>query len=104
MPTPESLTKKAIKKILDDTPGVWYFMPPANGYGRAGIPDFICCVNGCFFAIEAKAGRGKTTALQDRELERITQAQGFALVVYDTADSFQHLGTQLELLQLRGKQ
>jgi hypothetical protein len=34
-----------------------------------------------FIAIEAKAGKGTTTALQDRELKRIGEAGGIALVV-----------------------
>jgi hypothetical protein len=34
-----------------------------------------------FFSIEAKAGKGKTTALQARELQRIKDAGGFAIVV-----------------------
>lgn len=80
--TPEAKTKQRIKKILEDA-GVWFFMPPANGYGRSGIPDFICCVNGFFFAIEAKAGKGQTTALQERELERIRKANGSAIIVWD---------------------
>lgn len=59
----------------------YYFMPPANGYGRAGIPDFVACVAGTFVAFEAKGEGGKTTALQDRELQRINDAGGIALVV-----------------------
>ena len=78
--TPESKVKKRIKAILEELP-CYFFMPPANGYGRAGIPDFVGCLNGMFFSIEAKAGKGKTTALQDRELERIRQAGGLALIV-----------------------
>ena len=78
--TPEAKVKKRIKSILEELQ-CYFFMPPANGYGRAGIPDFVGCLNGMFFSIEAKAGKGKTTALQDRELERIRQAGGFALIV-----------------------
>jgi len=78
--TKESLVKAKIKHILEELP-CYFFMPPANGYGRAGIPDFVGCLNGMFFSIEAKAGKGKTTALQDRELERIRQAGGLALIV-----------------------
>lgn len=37
----EADVKKAVKKILSSFPAdeIWYFMPPANGYGRSGIPD-----------------------------------------------------------------
>jgi Holliday junction resolvase len=79
--TPEGKIKAKIKKVLESVPGCYFFMPPANGYGRAGIPDFVGCLNGRFFAIEAKAGKGKTTALQDREIAQIKSCGGFAIVV-----------------------
>lgn len=78
--TPEAKVKVQIKKILEEL-GCYYFMPPANGYGRAGIPDFVGCLKGQFIAIEAKAGEGTTTALQVRELEKIRHSGGFAVVV-----------------------
>lgn len=81
--TPEAAVKAKVKKMLDLW-GAYYFMPPANGYGRAGIPDIVGCHNGKFFAIECKAGKGKTTALQDRELTRIQEAGGGAIVVNET--------------------
>lgn len=83
MKTPEAKVKDAVKKILDAN-GVYYFMPAANGYGRAGIPDIVCCVNGYFLAIECKAGNGKTTLLQNREIARIIRAKGRALVINET--------------------
>lgn len=78
--TPESKVKQAIKKILDSHE-VYHFSPYQAGMGRAGIPDIIACYNGRFLAIEAKAGKGKTTALQDRELSRINAAGGTAIVI-----------------------
>lgn len=78
--TPEGKVKARIKAILSEL-GAYYFMPPANGFGRAGVPDIVGCLNGRFFAIEAKAGKGKTTALQERELKKIKEAGGLALVV-----------------------
>jgi hypothetical protein len=78
--TPEAKVKAAVKKILD-AHEVYHFSPAANGYGRVGVPDIICCVNGYFLAIECKAGKGKTTALQDRELVAITKAGGLSVVI-----------------------
>jgi pantoate kinase len=78
--TPEVKVKKQIRKILDDM-GVYYAMPIGSGYGNSGVPDFLVCADGRFVGIEAKAGKGKTTALQDRELYRIQQAGGIALVI-----------------------
>jgi len=81
--TPESRVKKKVKEILDQM-GVYHFSPMQNGMGRAGIPDIIGCLEGHFIGIECKAGKGTTTALQERELTRIQNAGGYALVVNET--------------------
>ena len=94
--TPEGKVKERIKQILKEL-NVWFFMPPANGYGRAGIPDFVGCLRGRFIAIEAKAGKGKTTALQDREIERINSSGGYAVVVNE--HNIDDLKKTLEMLE-----
>ncbi len=81
--TPEGKVKAAVRRLLVEF-GVYYFSPAANGFGRAGIPDIICCFGGRFIAIECKAGKGTTTALQDRELAAIRTAGGMAMVVNET--------------------
>lgn len=96
--TPEAKTKKKVKDILDAA-GVYHFNPFGGGYGRAGIPDIIACVNGFFLAIECKAGKGTTTALQDRELENIRAAGGEAWIIYDTDDAMRVLRTVVQELQ-----
>ena len=78
--TPEGKVKNQVRKILDAA-DVYYFSPAANGYGRVGIPDIICCYRGMFIGIECKAGKGKTTVLQDRELDNIKDRGGIALVI-----------------------
>jgi hypothetical protein len=81
MATPESKVKAKARVTLTAL-GYYHFMPPANGFGRAGIPDIVGCrTDGRFFGIECKAGKGKTTALQDRELARIQEGGGIALIV-----------------------
>lgn len=81
MATPESKVKAKVRVTLTAL-GYYHFMPPANGFGRAGIPDIVGCrTDGRFFGIECKAGKGKTTALQERELARIQEAGGIALVI-----------------------
>ena len=77
--TPEAKVKQQVRRMLDEM-GIYYFFPPANGYGRAGIPDIIGCCLGRFIAIECKAGKNTTTALQERELQRITDAGGFSFI------------------------
>ena len=81
--TPEKRVKRAVEAMLKSM-GVYYFFPPANGYGRSGIPDIICCVNGYFVAIECKAGGNKPTPLQVREIENIRLAGGVAVVANET--------------------
>lgn len=78
--TPERKVKQQVVALLKEA-GAYYFFPAANGLGRSGIPDIIVCHRGRFVAIECKAGKGQTTALQERELKRIGEAGGIALVV-----------------------
>ena len=80
MRTPEGKVKDKVVKILKQY-GVYYFFPVAGGFGMSGIPDIICCHNGRFIAIECKAGKNKTTALQDAHLARIRAAGGVAVVI-----------------------
>lgn len=98
MATPESKVKAAVKALLEKE-GVWHFSPAANGFGRAGIPDIIACVNGRFFAIECKAGKGRTNALQDREIKRIIDSGGIALVVSDDAHTVELLQRNIALMK-----
>ena len=80
MRTPEGKVKDKVVKILKQY-GVYYFFPVTGGLGMSGIPDIICCHNGRFIAIECKAGKNKTTALQDAHLARIRAAGGVAVVI-----------------------
>ena len=77
--TPEGKVKAHITKIMREE-GAYYFFPATHGYGRSGVPDVVCCVNGYFLAIECKAGTNKPTALQVREIESIRNAGGLAVV------------------------
>ncbi len=94
--TPEAKVKRDVAKILDIY-NVYYFFPPANGYGRQGIPDIICCIHGHFLAIECKAGKGTTTVLQDREIAKITQNGGTAMVINE--NNMQELHDLLKKLE-----
>jgi Holliday junction resolvase len=81
--TPERKVKQQVVALLKEA-GAYYFFPSANGLGRSGIPDIIACYEGRFIAIECKAGKGTTTALQERELKRIRDTHGIALVIWET--------------------
>lgn len=77
--TPEARVKAQVKKILGEL-GIYYFMPATYGFGRSGVPDFVCCYDGMFLGIECKAQGNVPTALQERELTCIKDAGGFTFV------------------------
>lgn len=89
--TPEKKVKDKLRKYLNQL-GIYHFMPPANGFGRAGIPDIVGCMNGQFVAFECKAGKNKPTALQEREIAAIQTAKGWAFVINeDNVDNIEAL-------------
>ena len=55
--------KNLLKRVLNHF-DIFYFMPAANGFGRAGVSDFILVNNGCCVAVETKFGRNTPTAQQ----------------------------------------
>jgi Holliday junction resolvase len=79
--TPEKKVKLKVRAILDWHDDVYYFTPMTGGYGRSGVPDIVGCYKGYFFAIECKAGKGTTTALQDKNIKEIEKAGGRVIVV-----------------------
>jgi hypothetical protein len=87
----EEDVKKLVKAVLKSTPDCWWFMPPANGFGRSGIPDFVGCVNGYMFAVETKFGKGTTTANQEREIAALTQSGAKVWIVRETNVDDWHL-------------
>jgi hypothetical protein len=78
--TPESKVKAKIKAILKKH-DIYYAMPIGTGYGNSGVPDFLCCINGHFVAIEAKAGKGQATALQLKNLDAIQTSGGHPMII-----------------------
>jgi hypothetical protein len=72
-------------------------MPVQSGYGVHGIPDFIVCWHGWFIAIECKAPgkEGTLTANQARQIHKITDADGIAVVTSDVRQLIQLLKDQL---------
>lgn len=80
----EKKVKQEVKKALNDLE-VYWFMPPANGYGRSGIPDFVVCADGHFIGVECKAPSRKdnVSELQKREGAKIVTHGGAWILVYD---------------------
>lgn len=94
--TPEAKVKAKIKAILKRY-GIYYAMPIGTGYGNSGVPDFLCCVNGKFVAIEAKAGKGQATALQLKNLQEIDASGGYSLIIRE--DNYAYLERIIEECQ-----
>lgn len=84
--TPEGRVKNAVRKYLQAR-SIWYYQPVQNGMGVVGIPDFICCWDGRFLAIETKAPgkRNDTTPNQKRVIEAINTHGGTAVVIDDAS-------------------
>jgi Holliday junction resolvase len=78
--TPEGKVKKKVAELLKKY-DAYYFFPAMGAFGRAGIPDIVGCYRGRFFAVECKAGKGKTTAIQEAEIKKIQSAKGCAFVI-----------------------
>ena len=78
--TPEKKVKDAVKKILN-AHSAYYFSPVTGGFGTSGVPDIIACIKGKFVGIETKAGKGKPTALQEKNLMNIMNTGGIAILV-----------------------
>lgn len=80
---PESRLQSKIQKELGKAfPGSFFYKTHGNPYQRAGIPDIIGCVNGCFIGVEVKLpGKENTlTELQKDSIKRINKAGGLAFM------------------------
>ena len=78
--------------------GAYFFAPAMGQFGRAGVPDLVCCLAGVFVGIECKAGKGAPTELQLLELRKILAAGGHAVIVWDREEDIQKLDTLLECI------
>ena len=78
--TPEKKVKDKVVAILKAY-GAYYFYPVTSGYGASGVPDIVGCHNQKFFAIECKAGKNIPTALQERNMQKIRESGGVAIVI-----------------------
>jgi Holliday junction resolvase len=100
MMTPEKKVKAKVVEILKGF-GAYYFYASTGGYGASGVPDIICCYQKRFLAIECKAGKGKTTALQEKNIAQIIAQGGLAMVVNE--DNIEDVRTFMGYLLRGGK-
>jgi hypothetical protein len=77
--TPEGKVKAKVKAVLKQFGAYWH-MPVQNGLGAPSL-DFICCINGLYFAIETKAPGGKPTPRQEDTIGAIRATGGKVFVI-----------------------
>lgn len=78
---PETLFKNRIRPHLERLPNTW--IAKIQQVVIRGTPDFLCCVNGLFVALELKATpKDKQDPLQLWTHQKILDARGISLVVY----------------------
>lgn len=82
--TPEGKIKKKIKVVLDNYKchNIYVYMSVPGGYGASTL-DYIGCLYGRFFAIEAKRPGGKPTPRQEALIELKMRPAGAAVFVID---------------------
>jgi hypothetical protein len=65
---------------------LWWYMPVQYGTGVSGVPDFVGCSRGRFFAVEAKAAGKRPSSLQAMTMEDIQVADGRVFVISGERD------------------
>lgn len=81
--TPEGRVKEQVKRLLKQFDAYWH-CPVQNGMGAPSL-DFICCINGKYFAVETKAGNKKPTPRQETTIAEIQRRKGKCFVVNETS-------------------
>lgn len=81
--TPEKKVKDWVCKWLDKNfPDHYRYMPVPTGFGRRGVADILCCINGLWISIEVKTEKGKPTKLQELDQDKVIKAGGTAIILY----------------------
>ena len=81
-----------IKRYLKSK-GAYYVKYFGNQFSQVGVPDILACYKGKFIGREVKNETGKTSPLQDVNLEQIKQAGGISLVARSVEDVKQVIDT-----------
>ena len=83
--TPEGKIKRKIRGVLDNyrnVSNIYTYMPVPGGFGAPSL-DYLGCVNGMFFAIEAKRPGGKPTLRQLGTIQMLQSAGAAVFVISD---------------------
>ena len=81
MTTPEGWEKKEVDAFLKKLgpERVYVFKPYMAGYGKGGVADYCLCLMGSYWALEIKRPGKKPTVLQERRMNEVRNAGGFAV-------------------------
>lgn len=74
-------TLKSHVRVWLKSIGAWYYQPVSAGFGKHGVPDFLCMFRGIAFAIETKTTGKKPTRLQEEEMESMRSAGWITFVI-----------------------
>lgn len=77
---PETKFKEKVRSALETLPNTW--CEKIQQVAIRGTPDFLCCVNGSFVALELKKDdKQELDALQKYKLAQIENAGGLGLKI-----------------------
>ena len=77
----EKRIENSIKDWLE-TNNHWYIkVQGGSNNPSSGVPDILTCIHGRFIGIEVKTPTGRTTKIQEYQIEQINKSGGIAVVV-----------------------
>lgn len=77
---------KIQKKIIEELRERGAYVIKVMKSSRSGVPDLVCCYEGCFIAIEVKNDSGEASPLQEFNIKKIRGAGGKAVVMRGVND------------------
>ena len=85
--SPEGKVKLYIKKFMKTHfPNAWQYCPMGGPFGKSGAPDFLYLIEGILIGIEAKADKGRLSAIQELTMKQMSAQGALCAVVYGKDD------------------
>lgn len=104
--TTEKQLVESIRLAIDrEYPDAWVFKVHGGPYQRVGVPDLLVCVQGLLVGLEVKHqkpgesethARGRVTASQQDQIDKIVRAGGYAREVLTVEEAMEALRTVLQ--------
>lgn len=98
-------TKRITRAIKEKYPDAWILKVHGGGYQSAGVPDLLVCVDGKLIGLEVKHrkpgeseehARGRASALQLAEIEKLQRAGAVAAVVLNEEEALEEVARALQ--------